>query len=255
MKKVRFLYSILCLGIILVMTSCGGPAKDTPRATVSEAKPIVEEAPAPSSEPENPAEPAPAAAAPSSEPVAVSPAPVAVSPAPAAATPAPGATARTFTITPDDSSLGFMGYNLLGGRECGFSNFGGKVVLQGDNIETMRIDAAIEMASVFSDHSDLTPALKGEKGFFEVDQFPKSTFKSTSVAKSDKGFTVTGNLNLRGVEKSISFPATIAVNEKELTAKADFVLNRQDFGISYKGTGDFAVKDEVDVKIEIHATS
>ena len=36
---------------------------------------------------------------------------------------------------------------------------------------------------------------------------PKATFKSTKIEKTDKGYTITGDLTMLGKTKSVSFPA------------------------------------------------
>jgi polyisoprenoid-binding protein YceI len=62
---------------------------------------------------------------------------------------------------------------------------------------------------------------------------------------------VTGNLELHGVTKSITFPATITVQGDAVTVKADFAINRKDFGIVYPGKPDDLIKDEVLLKLNI----
>ena len=73
------------------------------------------------------------------------------------------------------------------------------------------------MDSIWTDTEKLTGHLKSAD-FFDVAKFPKSTFESTEIkagssdAKAkDATHTVTGNLTLHGVTRSIQFPAKIAV--------------------------------------------
>ena len=54
--------------------------------------------------------------------------------------------------------------------------------------------------------------------------------------------TVTGTLDFHGVKKEIGFPATVTMAEGAATIAAEFVLNRQDFGISYPGRKDDLIK-------------
>jgi polyisoprenoid-binding protein YceI len=71
----------------------------------------------------------------------------------------------------------------------------------------------------------------------------------------DKGatHTITGNLEMHGVTKSISFPATIKFAPEAVDASSEFVINRKDFGIVYAGAADDLIKDEVALKLTIHA--
>jgi polyisoprenoid-binding protein YceI len=64
---------------------------------------------------------------------------------------------------------------------------------------------------------------------------------------------VTGNLTLHGITKSISFPATITVAGDTVNADATFSINRKDFSINYPGKVDDVIRDDVLVKLTIHA--
>src|SRR5690606_33501403 len=112
----------------------------------------------------------------------------------------------------------------------------------------------VELASVESDAEKLTGHLKSAD-FFDVEKFPKSTFKSTSVsAGSEPGtYTVVGNLDLHGVTKSISFPAKINVSGDAVDVSSEFKINRKDFGIVYPGMPDDLIHDDVVIKLDVKA--
>jgi polyisoprenoid-binding protein YceI len=92
--------------------------------------------------------------------------------------------------------------------------------------------------------------------FFDVAQFPTATFTSTAIKAGAEGgatHTVTGTLDLHGVKKSITFPATIAVGADTVSVKSEFAINRKDFNIVYPGKPDDLIKDEVLLKLDIAA--
>jgi polyisoprenoid-binding protein YceI len=89
--------------------------------------------------------------------------------------------------------------------------------------------------------------------FFDVETYPTTTFNSTSIESATEGFTITGNLELHGVTKSISFPASIGVGEGQVTAEAEFFIKRNDFGIVYPGKPDDLIRDEVVIKLSLVA--
>jgi polyisoprenoid-binding protein YceI len=64
---------------------------------------------------------------------------------------------------------------------------------------------------------------------------------------------VTGNLDLHGVKKSITFPATIKVEGDTVEVSAEFAINRKDFGIVYAGMPDDLIKDDVLMKVKLKA--
>jgi polyisoprenoid-binding protein YceI len=92
--------------------------------------------------------------------------------------------------------------------------------------------------------------------FFDVAKYPQATFESTEIkAGGDKGasHTVTGNLNLHGVTKSITFPATITVSPTQITVESNFSINRKDFGINYAGASDNLIRDDVVLTLHVRA--
>jgi polyisoprenoid-binding protein YceI len=92
--------------------------------------------------------------------------------------------------------------------------------------------------------------------FFDAEKFPKATFVSTSVkpgGEKNATHTVTGNLTMHGVTKSISFPATIRLAPGSAEADAEFAINRKDFGIMYPGASDDLIRDDVLIKLTIRA--
>jgi polyisoprenoid-binding protein YceI len=88
--------------------------------------------------------------------------------------------------------------------------------------------------------------------FFDVAKFPKATFVSTKVeAAGGDNYNVTGNFDLHGVKKSISFPATIKVTPDNVAVVAEFSINRKDFGIVYAGKADDLIRDGVVIKLNL----
>ncbi|HAB16177.1 MAG TPA: hypothetical protein DCE44_06985, partial [Verrucomicrobiales bacterium] len=64
----------------------------------------------------------------------------------------------------------------------------------------------------------------------------------------------TGNLNLHGVTKSISFPATVQLAPDAVTLKAEFAINRRDFNINFPGMPNDLIRDNVVLNLDIKAT-
>lgn len=129
----------------------------------------------------------------------------------------------------------------------------------------------IDMNSIMCE--DLTDAETNAKlvghlksdDFFSVEKFPTSTFEISTVvplndaSKPDFNHTVTGNLTIKDITKSISFPASIKIAGDILTASADFDVDRTDFGLKYgsgkffKDIGDKMIYDNFNLKINITA--
>ena len=97
--------------------------------------------------------------------------------------------------------------------------------------------------------------------FFEVEKYPDMTFKSTKIEKKGKDLILTGDLTMKGVTKSISFPFTVAGFIKSergtrMGATAETVINRKDFGVNYDQklpNGTPSLSDNITVVLNIEA--
>lgn len=176
--------------------------------------------------------------------------PVATAPA---AAPAQGATEYAFG--PKDSKIEFVGAKVTGKHDGSFSNFSGKITVPDGQLDKATFSTEIDVASLVTDNEKLTGHLKSPD-FFDVEKFPKARFTTTSLKPStEPGRThvVTGNLELHGVTKSVSFPANLSVSNDTVNASAEFAINRKEWGIVYAGKSDDLIRDDVVVKLTLSA--
>ena len=95
--------------------------------------------------------------------------------------------------------------------------------------------------------------------FFEVEKYPSGKFVMSSIAPLEgnpaANSTVTGNLILKDITKSIEIPANITVSEGSVSVKTpEFTINRTEWGINYSSGVIGTVKDQLiadDVKLSI----
>ncbi len=155
-------------------------------------------------------------------------------------------------ISPENSKIEFTGSKVTGKHDGGFKSFKGVIDLVGDKPETSKVAVEIDMKSVFTDTDGVTKHLQ-TADFFEVEKNPTASFASTKIepAGSGGGYSVTGDLTLRGVKKSVTFPATITVTPDEVAVKAEFSINRKDFGIAYAGKADDLIRDDVVIRLDL----
>lgn len=163
---------------------------------------------------------------------------------------------ESLALTPDNSKVLFTGSKVTGKHEGGFNGFSGSIDLVNGKPEESSVKIDIETGSVFTDADGLTKHLQSGD-FFEVEKFPKASFTSTRIAadaaKGANAYTVTGDLELRGVRKAVTFPATIAVTPTDVTVNSEFSINRKDFGILYAGKADDLIRDDVVIKLDLKA--
>jgi polyisoprenoid-binding protein YceI len=171
--------------------------------------------------------------------------------APAAATAA--VSGKTYVFGPAESQIAFTGAKVTATHDGSFQRFTGTVTVPDGQIERGAVTVDIDTDSLAIEPAKLLGHLK-TKDFFDVATYPKATFASTAIAKRPDGkYDVTGNLDLHGVKKSITFPATIAVTGDGVTATAEFSINRKDFSIVYPGMPDDLIKENVAIRLSIKA--
>lgn len=147
---------------------------------------------------------------------------------------------------------------------------GGKFTVDMKSLKVLDIPAADEGNGKLVGHLS-------SPDFFDAAKFPTAIFEVVSVAayktddnakveEKDKEYVlaspthmVTGNLTLKGVTKSITFPAIVSVANDKVDAEAKFNINRSDWGMEY-GTDEAKLKDKfirptVHVGFKISATS
>lgn len=161
---------------------------------------------------------------------------------------------RSYSIDPAGSAIGFVGSKVTGSHDGGFGTFEGTISMTPGDPTQSRVAVTIDTTSLWSDNEKLTGHLKSED-FFAVDEYPSATFTSTEIVATDSGYEIVGNLDLRGVEKQIRFPASITVTDTAITANAEFSIRRFDFGIQYPGRADDLIRDEVLVRLDLTATT
>ena len=168
---------------------------------------------------------------------------------------APSANGTVYAFSQADSKIEFVGAKVTGKDEGSLGTFSGKIQSPDGKPESSSVSVEIDATSISADVPKLTNHLKSAD-FFDVEKFPKASFVSTSVKPGgEKGatHTVTGNLTMHGVTKSISFPATIRLSADSAQADAEFAINRKDFGILYAGKADDLIRDDVLIKLTIRA--
>ena len=89
--------------------------------------------------------------------------------------------------------------------------------------------------------------------FFGVSNHPTATFTITEAAQSGNGYSVAGDLTIKGVTERVK----VSLNMDGNTASTTFKVDRTKFGITYKsgsffdGLKDKAIKDEFELTVNL----
>ena len=137
-----------------------------------------------------------------------------------------------------------------------FNSLRGRISIDEERPSDSRVEAEVDATSIDTGNR-LRDAHLRSPSFFAVKRYPVIAFQSTTVEQtSDSTYTVTGNLTLRGLMKSVTFsversaPVT-GSGAYMLTAKA--TINRQSFGLGQGPLVRFAASRTVDIEIAMVA--
>lgn len=167
-------------------------------------------------------------------------------------------TAGTWAIDPAHSTLGFSVRHLMVSKVRGrFTDFSGKLVIGEDG--SASAEAEIQVDSVTTDNEQRDAHLR-TADFFQAEQFPVATFKSTGFRVKGDDFVVDGEFSIRGVTKPVSLEVEfLGVNPgmgqgPVAGFEAKTVINRRDFGITIDmplPDGGAVIGDKITLTLEV----
>jgi len=124
-----------------------------------------------------------------------------------------------------------------------FTGMQGSLNFDATDLENASFDVCIDASTVETGIDKRDEHLRSED-FFAVSEYPEICFTSTSIAKTESGFSTTGTLKMHGVEKEKTIPFIKNGN----TLEGTFTLNRLEFNVG-KNIGSFTADEDVEVTI------
>lgn len=109
---------------------------------------------------------------------------------------------------------------------------------------------------------DLEEHLKSND-FFASDKFPTARFEITKSEKikdahaGGPNLDITGELTIKGIKNTLTFPALVNFSEKGIQAKAKFKFDRTKWNIHYNSgkiftdVGDGAISDAIAIELDL----
>ncbi len=171
---------------------------------------------------------------------------------------------ESFKVDTKLSKIAWVGKNVAGGTHTGHISLeSGLVIMDGTQLKGGQFIIDMNTITV----TDLTGSRKERlenhlrsEDFFEIEKHPKTTFKITEVRRNGQQLAITGDLTMKNITKSITFPASVTRSGDRLTAQAkDVTIDRTQFDVKYRsgnffsGLGDRAISDQITMDIELVA--
>lgn len=169
----------------------------------------------------------------------------------------------SYAVDVNKSSVTWIGRKVTGEHAGGIKIANGKLITAGKNLKGGSFDldmASITCTDLTGEYMDkLVGHLKADD-FFGVEKYPVSKFEITSVKPLSKtSANITGNLTIKGITNSITFPASVVFKGNNLVAEAKKVMvDRTKFDIRYGSKsffnlGDKAINNDFELNIKLIA--
>lgn len=174
--------------------------------------------------------------------------------------------AVTYAADVKSSKIVWVGKKVTGEHKGNISLKSGSLLVDGKAIKS----GSFEMDMNSITNTDLTDKEYNAKlighlksdDFFGVATNPVAKFEITKAElKEGANYNITGKLTIKGITNEITFPATVTIQPKTLTATAKILVNRTKFNIKYgsgsffDNLGDKAINDDFELNIDLVANS
>jgi polyisoprenoid-binding protein YceI len=130
-------------------------------------------------------------------------------------------------------------------------------------LEESTLSATVQMASIDTKNPDRDAHVRGAD-FFDVQQYPTMTFTSTAVSFDGDEATITGDLTIKDVTRTVEFNTEfngVVVDPFGVTRagfSAETTISRKDFGITWNAAmeaGGVLVSDKVVISLDVAFTA
>lgn len=164
----------------------------------------------------------------------------------------------TWSFDPAHSEVGFTVRHAGISKVHGTFNEATASLNVGEQIEGSTIEATIHTGSVDTGNPDRDAHVRGED-FFDVEKFPTMTFTSTGFDLAGGEGTITGELSIKGVTKTVELAAEfngVVVDAFGMTRagfEATTTISRKEFGLTWNAAieaGGVLVSDKVVINLD-----
>jgi polyisoprenoid-binding protein YceI len=169
----------------------------------------------------------------------------------------------TWVIDAAHTNLGFSARHAMVAKVRGsFADFSGSFTIDGANLAASSAELTIQAASIETKNADRDAHLKSAD-FLDVENFPTVTFVSTAVTVDGTDVTVTGDLTIHGVTKSVEVAYEFVGisqdpwGQTKIGFEGSTKISRKDFGLVWNAaleTGGVLVGDEIKLNLDVEAT-
>jgi polyisoprenoid-binding protein YceI len=166
---------------------------------------------------------------------------------------------ESYKFDPTGSTIGFSVHQFLGTTRGKFTNFSGTIEVDREHPENSSVTAQIDVRSIDTRIKKRDDHLRSAE-FFNVEKFPRITFKSRSVKRTGpQSGDILGDLTMHGVTKPVTLHVKLLtpVNETGRTrwSVTSDPITRRDFNLMFAPAAESVsgISQTVAINIEIEA--
>lgn len=143
-----------------------------------------------------------------------------------------------------------------------FTDFDAEIISDTDDFTDAQISFDVNVDSITTSIADRDNHLKSAD-FFDVENYPKISFKSTSVTKENDDYNVVGLITIHGVEKEVTLKGNYNGNDVDFYGNTKYgfelrgTIKRSEFGLSFNSVtdkGGLLVSDDVILNVSVQFT-
>ena len=172
-------------------------------------------------------------------------------------------TVSTWAIDPTHSTAEFaVKHMMISTVKGSFGSLTGTLSIDEANPTNSAVTATIDVASLDTREPQRDAHLRSDD-FFNAEQFPQITFRSTRVERSsDEEWRIAGDLTIRDVTRAVTLEVefegqiTDPYGKQRAGFTAETTISRKEFGLKWNAlleTGGAIVGDKVKVTLHIEA--
>ncbi|MFA5883798.1 MAG: YceI family protein [Acidimicrobiia bacterium] len=168
----------------------------------------------------------------------------------------------TWDIDQSHSEVSFVIRHLMVSKVRGtFNDFSGSFVV-GDSLASSSVQADVDLASIDTNSADRDAHVRSAD-FFDVEQYPTMSYRSTAIRPDGDDYVVDGELSLRGVTRPVAlklevlgFVPETPFGDTRVGFSATGEIDRRDFGLEWNAPvngGGVVLGHKIPIALEIEA--
>jgi polyisoprenoid-binding protein YceI len=134
-----------------------------------------------------------------------------------------------------NAKVNFTVHGPFGTVHGSFTGLEAAINFHEKNLAGSSIEASIDAKTVSTGVSLRNSDLRNKEEWLNTDKYPRISFKSKKIEKTDKGFKAIGDLTIKGITKPAEIPFTFTNKESSGVFAGQFTINRTDFNIGKQG--------------------